>query len=192
MDGRTIGRWPLGRPWLGRIVVSVMKLHGGKTLASVRKRAASARTGRVRADASCVHADTARPRGRTQRPRECICSLPRLASPRLPSPPLPSPPPSPTDADVDAQNFFIIIIKLFIYIIYLFIYFGSCCQLEKRKKKFRFSVFNPQDPRDPRVAWAKPWEEGFFGLVPLVTHPSSIPFLGGLTPKFLSLSLHYL
>jgi hypothetical protein len=28
-------------------------------------------------------------------------------------------------------------------------------------------------------------EEGFFGLVPLVTHPSSIPLLGGLTPKFL-------
>jgi hypothetical protein len=36
---------------------------------------------------------------------------------------------------------------------------------------------------------AKPQEEeGFLGLVPLVTHPSSIPLLGGLTPKFLSLS----
>jgi hypothetical protein len=35
-------------------------------------------------------------------------------------------------------------------------------------------------------------EEGFFGLVPLVTHPSSIPLLGGLTPKFLSLSFHSL
>jgi hypothetical protein len=44
-----------------------------------------------------------------------------------------------------------------------------------------------------RASRAKPREEeGFFGLVPLVTHPSSIPLLGGLTPKFLSLSLHSL
>jgi hypothetical protein len=61
---------------------------------------------------------------------------------------------------------------------------------------FRFSVFNPQDPqtpRAPRASWAKPREEeGFFGLVPLVTHPSSIPLLGGLIPKFLSLSFHSL
>jgi hypothetical protein len=64
---------------------------------------------------------------------------------------------------------------------------------------FRFSVFNhqnprnPRNPRTPRAARAKPREEeGFFGLVPLVTHPSSIPLLGGLTPKFLSLSLHSL
>jgi hypothetical protein len=63
----------------------------------------------------------------------------------------------------------------------------------KRERKIRFSVFNPQDPRDPRAKRAKPREEeGFFGLVPLVTHPSSIPLLGGLTPKFLSLSLHSL
>jgi hypothetical protein len=70
--------------------------------------------------------------------------------------------------------------------------------LEKRGKKC--SVFNPQDPQDPRdpqvprAPWAsraKPREEeGFFDLVPLVTHPSSIPLLGGLTPKFLSLSFH--
>jgi hypothetical protein len=32
----------------------------------------------------------------------------------------------------------------------------------------------------------------FVGLVSLVTHPSSIPLLGGLTPKFLSLSFHSL
>jgi hypothetical protein len=76
----------------------------------------------------------------------------------------------------------------FLFFIFYFLFFlGSCCQLEKRKKKIRFSVFNPQDPQ------AKPREkEGFFGLVPLVTHPSSIPLLGGLTPKFLSLSLHSL
>ena len=35
-DGWTVGRWPLGRPCLGRTVASVMKLHGGKTLAFVR------------------------------------------------------------------------------------------------------------------------------------------------------------
>jgi hypothetical protein len=67
---------------------------------------------------------------------------------------------------------------------------------KREEKNVRFSVFNPQDPRDPRVPRAlraKPREEeGFFGLVPLVTHPSSIPLLGGLTPKFLSLSFHSL
>jgi hypothetical protein len=70
---------------------------------------------------------------------------------------------------------------------------------------FRFSVFNPRNPQNPqnpqtpqtpqtpRAPRAKPREEeGFFGLVPLVTYPSSIPLLGGLTPKFLSLSLHSL
>jgi hypothetical protein len=60
----------------------------------------------------------------------------------------------------------------------------------------QFSVFNPQNPqtpRAPRALRAKPREEeGFFGLIPLVTHPSSIPLLGGLTPKFLSLSFHSL
>jgi hypothetical protein len=73
---------------------------------------------------------------------------------------------------------------------------------KRGEKIFRFSVFNSQDPqgpqvlqvpRVPRAPQAKPREEeGFFGLVPLVTHPSSIPLLGGLTPKFLSLSLHSL
>jgi hypothetical protein len=64
---------------------------------------------------------------------------------------------------------------------------------KRGEKIFRFSVFNPQDPRDPRASRAKPGEEeGFFGLVRLVTHPSSIPLLGGLTPKFLSFSFHSL
>jgi hypothetical protein len=78
----------------------------------------------------------------------------------------------------------------------IFIFFGSYCRLEK-KRKIRFSVFNPQDPQAPQAPQApraprvKPREEeGFFGLVPLVTHPSSIPLLDGLTPKFLSLSFH--
>jgi hypothetical protein len=78
--------------------------------------------------------------------------------------------------------------------------FGCCCRLEKTGNFFfQFSVFNPQDPQDPQdpraphASRAKPREEeGFFGLVPLVTHPSSIPLLGGLTPKFLSLSFHSL
>jgi hypothetical protein len=61
----------------------------------------------------------------------------------------------------------------------------------KREKKI--SVFNPQDPQAPRALRAKPREEeSFFSLVPLVTHPSSIPLLGCLIPKFLSLSLHSL
>jgi hypothetical protein len=75
--------------------------------------------------------------------------------------------------------------------IFFFFFLGSCCRLEKRKQNFRFSVFNPRDPQAPQALRAKPQEEeGFFGLVPLVTHPSSIPLLGGLTPKFLSLFLH--
>jgi hypothetical protein len=64
------------------------------------------------------------------------------------------------------------------------------------KREKRILVFNPQDPQAPQALWAsraKPREEeGNFSLVPLVTDPSSIPLLGGLTPKFLSLSLHSL
>jgi hypothetical protein len=64
---------------------------------------------------------------------------------------------------------------------------------KRGQKIFQFLVFNPQVPRAPRASRAKPREEeGFFGLVPLITHPSSIPLLGGLTPKFLSLSFHSL
>jgi hypothetical protein len=67
---------------------------------------------------------------------------------------------------------------------------------KREEKNVCFSVFNPQDPQDPQDPQAprtKPREEeAFFGLVPLVTHPSSIPLLGGLTPKFLSLSFHSL
>jgi hypothetical protein len=69
--------------------------------------------------------------------------------------------------------------------------FGCCCRLEKKGKNI--SVFNPQDPRAPRASQTKlREEEAFFGLIPLVTHPSSIPLLGGLTLKFLSLSFHSL
>jgi hypothetical protein len=64
--------------------------------------------------------------------------------------------------------------------IYLFIFLVVVAGLKREEKKFGF---NPQDPQDLR---AKPREEeGFFGLVPLVTYPSSIPLLGCLTPKFL-------
>jgi hypothetical protein len=84
--------------------------------------------------------------------------------------------------------------KIKIKIIYLFLVVVA--GWKRGQKKFQFSVFNPQDPRvprAPRASRAKPREEeGFFGLVPLVTHPSSIPLLGGLTPKFLSLSFHSL
>jgi hypothetical protein len=60
--------------------------------------------------------------------------------------------------------------------------FAVRADTRKKKKK----------EKTPQASRAKPREEGFFGLVPLVTHPSSIPLLGGLTPKFLSLSLHSL
>ena len=84
-------------------------------------------------------------------------------------------------------NFFNFLIFNFI----LKFFFGSCL-LEKRERK-KCLVFNPQDPQAPRTLWAKPQEEeGYFGLVPLVTHPSSIPLWGCLTPKFLSLSFHSL
>jgi hypothetical protein len=80
-----------------------------------------------------------------------------------------------------------------ILFLFLFYFFGSCCRVEKKKKIFRLLVFNPQAPRAPQALWAKPREEeGFFDLVPLVTHPSSNRLLGGVTPKFLSLSLHSL
>jgi hypothetical protein len=120
--------------------------------------------------------------------------------PPLPSPSLPSPPPSPSlpsAVRADAEIFIFIFI-LFVLFFYLKKKIGSCCRLGKREKNsnIQFPVFNPQNPPTPRAlraSRAKPREEeGFFGLVPLVTHPSSIPLLGGLTPKFLSLSFHSL
>jgi hypothetical protein len=70
--------------------------------------------------------------------------------------------------------------------------------LEREKRFTIYGFQSPKSPKSPkpralRASRAKPREEeGFFGLVPLVTHPSSIPLLGGLTPTFLSLSLHSL
>jgi hypothetical protein len=136
----------------------------------------------------------ARPRGRIS-----------LPSPLRPSPPLPSPlslpplccPRRPKAASARTRkkiNYFFI----FLFFLFFLKKFGSCCRLGKREKIYnlQFSVFNPQNPRTPRApraSWAKlREEEGFSGLVPLVIHPSSIPLLGGLTPKFLSLSLHSL
>jgi hypothetical protein len=64
---------------------------------------------------------------------------------------------------------------------------------KERKKMFSFRFSIPKIPELRGALRAKPREEeGFFGLVPLVTHPSSILLLGCLTPKFLSLSLHSL
>jgi hypothetical protein len=73
---------------------------------------------------------------------------------------------------------------------------------KREETNVRFSVFNPQGPQGPQVPRVPQVpqapraklqeEEGFFGLVPLGTHPSSIPLLGGLIPKFLSLSFHSL
>jgi hypothetical protein len=65
--------------------------------------------------------------------------------------------------------------------------------LKRKKKKFGFqSPRSPSSPSSLGFAGEATKEEGFFGLVPLVTHPSSIPLLGCLIPKFLSLSLHSL
>jgi hypothetical protein len=111
--------------------------------------------------------------------------------PLPPSPPLPPLPPSPR---LSARTRKIIII---IIIIKLNFFWYLLPAWKERKKftiyNFRFSI--PKIPKLPelRGLHEKPREEeGFFGLVPLVTHPNSIPLLGGLTPKFLSLSLHSL
>jgi hypothetical protein len=120
-----------------------------------------------------------------------------------PSPRLPSPPPSPADAvyclhgrAASARTLEKIFKNKKLLLLLLLLLLAVVVGLKREKI---ISVFNPQDPQDPRDPWAsqasqaKPREEeGFFGLVPLVTHPSSIPLLGGLTPKFLSLSLHSL
>jgi hypothetical protein len=133
-----------------------------------------------------------RPRGRT--PATAQTHLPPLPSTSLPSPSpsLPCYPRIRTDAKKKFKKLFYFI---FIFLINFLVVVAG---LEREKKyfNFQFSVSNPQNPRAPRApraSRAKPREEeGIFGLVPLVTHPSSIPLLGGLTPKFLSLSLHSL
>jgi hypothetical protein len=131
------------------------------------------------------------------------------ASPSLLPPlsllPLPPPSPSlPSAVRADAKK-----IKIKIKINFFYFFLVVVAGLER---EIQFSVFGFQSPKSPnspnspnssssagfvggapRASWAKPREEeGFFGLVPLVTHPSSIPLLGGLTPKLLSLSLHSL
>jgi hypothetical protein len=141
-----------------------MKLHGVKRLASARTR-------------------SLRPLGHRPVRVDEVISLP------LPSPSLCTPSPLARPVRMRHGRMKKIIKKIIFY----FFIFG-CWLLEKRGKKC--SVFNPQDPQVPRASRAsraKPREEeGFFALVPLVTHPSSIPLLGGLTPKFLSLSFHSL
>jgi hypothetical protein len=168
-----------GHPPASAFTADAVKNASARTRTCVREDAlASGQT-------CCVRADT----------------LPPIPSPTHP-PPLPSSLPSAIPASVGRGKKFKFFIKK------LVIFFGSCCRPGKRKKiynlqftifGFRFSVFNPQNPRTPRTPQTpraprpKPREEeGFFGLVPLVTHPSSIALLGGLTPKFLSLSLHSL
>jgi hypothetical protein len=112
----------------------------------------------------------------------------------LPSPSLPPLPPPLRMREIFFKK------NLFIYLFFIIYFLVVVAGLERDTiYNFRFSVFNPQNPQTPQTPRA-PWasraklreEEGFFALVPLVTHPSSIPLLGGLTPKFLSLSLHSL
>jgi hypothetical protein len=139
----------------------------------------------------CVRTDaSARTLGRADasvQTRLCIPTSLPLALPRTPSLALPRVRADgllrPRKRGVDAKK---LIIKKFIFICLV-------AGLKREEKNVQFSVFNPQDPRAPRASRMKPREEkGLFGLVPLVTHPSSIPLLGGLTPKFLSLSFHSL
>jgi hypothetical protein len=54
------------------------------------------------------------------------------------------------------------------------------------------SLRSPSSPSSAGFAGEAARRRRFFSLVPLVTHPSSISLLGGLTPKFLSLYFHSL
>jgi hypothetical protein len=70
------------------------------------------------------------------------------------------------------------------------------------KRKVEFEAEKPIDPKTPRSQLTpRPQDPGlrgrsrekkkdFFGIVPPVTHPSGIPILGCLTPKFLSFFYH--
>jgi hypothetical protein len=82
-------------------------------------------------------------------------------------------------------------LEIYFNLFYFILFYFNFVIIAGWTRKEKNSVFNPQDSRASRASRAKPQEEeGFFSLVPLVTHPSSIPLLGGLTPKFLSLSFH--
>jgi hypothetical protein len=101
--------------------------------------------------------------------------------------------------------------KNYFFIFYFKIYFfGSCRRLGKREKIYnlQFTIYNfrvsgfgfqspkslnsPSSPNSPGFAGEAARRRRFFRPSSLVTHPSSIPLLGALTPKFLSLSLHSL
>jgi hypothetical protein len=165
-----------------------LKLHGIKQGASSQKHS--------------------RPRGRSPASTRTWASA-RTHLPPLPSPPLPSPPiPSIVRANAkknkkNKKNYFFI----FYFKIY---FFGSCRRLGKREKIYnlQFTIYNfrvsgfgfqspkslnsPSSPNSPGFAGEAARRRRFFRPSSLVTHPSSIPLLGALTPKFLSLSLHSL
>jgi hypothetical protein len=97
------------------------------------------------------------------------CSLPPASLPSLASARTGCIRTDPCGRSVGARDF---------YFIFIFIYFGLLLPAGKERKKmfgFWFSI-----PKIPKASRAKRREDrGFFGLVPLVTHPSSIPLLGG-------------
>jgi hypothetical protein len=161
----------------------------------------SVRMSNVRADTagpwthSSVHADAAGP--------SFLPPLPPSSPSLLSLPPLPPPASRPHRHSLLFARTGCVRTDTRIFLFFYFYFILVVVASWKRKKIIiRFLVFNPQvsqdpqDPQDPQALQAlraKPREEkDFFGLVPLVTHPSSIPLLGGLTPKFLSLSFHSL
>jgi hypothetical protein len=128
---------------------------------------------------TCIRADTRYVRTDWVRPHEHLASAwTHLFPPSslLPSLPPPSLPPSPLPCGcnlLSAQKRTWTLEKKYFYFFLFFLFFGSCCRLEKRKKKFGFQ--SPRSPRSTGFAGEAARRRRFFGLVTLVTHPSSIP-----------------
>jgi hypothetical protein len=164
-DDRTMAA---GAPVTWRTVPTFLKLPGVKQGASARTRPCICADALASARTlRCVRADASqRPRGHG-RPRGRI-SLPSPLPPSVPSPSRSPSLPSVVRADAGLRP----------------------RRREKKKKKKRiflkiiFGFQSPKFPKSPKSPKS--------GLVPLVTHPSSIRLLGCLIPKFLSLSLHSL
>jgi hypothetical protein len=69
--------------------------------------------------------------------------------------------------------------------LFIFSFLVVAAILKTKKKISVFGFQSPSSPSSVGFAGKAARRRRFFGLVPLVTHPSSIPLLGCLTPKFL-------